>query len=469
MIEALLYPAIAPARSRSAHRTVGAGLAIGLGPIAIAGLWLGGQGTLLRIAIPAAAMLIGLVLYLRHSIIYVQYSLWVWFLAPLVRRIVDLRFGFAEPNLVLLAPLLVSAVAGLTLVIPSRRTNTRIPAVFVFCGTAIVYGFLVGMVFHPMTETVYGLFNWLCPLLFGLHLFLNWRQYEQHRAAISRTFWWGVLILGLYGVYQYFYPPEWDRYWLENMIVAGGGSSFGQLTPFQVRVWSTMNSPGPFANTMMVGLLLLFNVRAPLKAAAGVAGYLSFLLSVVRAAWMSWIVGFALIIAGAKPRALAKISLSVVVILVCVLPFVADPQIAPLIESRFTTFMDLGHDDSFVARLDMYGALLDQSVHSPTGFGLSNEVMWHNTAIDSGIIALLFSLGWLGTLLFAVGILHLLLKSGCRYKCHDVSVLVVRSIMIALLAQILSGNVFVGVTGAMFWIFAGMHLAVLRRSQLHAP
>jgi len=36
--------------------------------------------------------------------------------------------------------------AGLTLVLPGRRRNTGIPAVFVLCSTAILYGFVVGIV-----------------------------------------------------------------------------------------------------------------------------------------------------------------------------------------------------------------------------------------------------------------------------------------------------------------------------------
>jgi hypothetical protein len=37
-----------------------------------------------------------------------------------------------------------------------------------------------------------------------------------------------------------------------------------------------------------------------------------------------------------------------------------------------------------------------------------------------------------------------------------------KAIILAILAQIVSGNIFVGVTGAMFWMFAGMYLGGLR-------
>jgi hypothetical protein len=178
MIEARAYPAIAPAENRSPIRSVGIGLAVGLSVVVVAALCFAGNAQLLRGAIPIAALLVALALYFIKPVLYIQYSLWVWFLAPLARRIVDWQFGYADPNLVLLAPFLVSGIAGLTLVLPGRRKNTGIPAVFVLCSTAILYGFVVGVVVRPSAETVYGLLNWLCPLLFGVHIYANWPSYE---------------------------------------------------------------------------------------------------------------------------------------------------------------------------------------------------------------------------------------------------------------------------------------------------
>jgi hypothetical protein len=163
-------------------------LVAALHAIVLSVLWLAGQGPLLRIAIPALATFLGLILYLRRPILYVQYLLWVWFLAPLARRIVDLRFGWEDPSIILLAPLLVSGIAGLALLRKASAARREIPAGFVLCGVAIFYGFVVGMFLHPSAETAYELLNWLCPLLFGLHLCLHWRHYEQYRDAILRTF-----------------------------------------------------------------------------------------------------------------------------------------------------------------------------------------------------------------------------------------------------------------------------------------
>ena len=92
----------------------------GLGLLIMAFLWFSGHGSLLRIAFPAVATLVGLVIYFKNGPWYVAYTLSLWFLSPLVRRIVDWHFGFAEPNFVLLAPLLVS---GLGLFSSSRAAD----------------------------------------------------------------------------------------------------------------------------------------------------------------------------------------------------------------------------------------------------------------------------------------------------------------------------------------------------------
>jgi hypothetical protein len=287
---------------------------------------------------------------------------------------------------------------------------------------------------------------------------LNWRQYEEHRAAICKTFLWGVLILGSYGVYQYLSPPIWDSYWLEK-VVAEGSESFGRPAPFRVRVWSTLNSPGPFATVMMAGLLVLFAVRSSWKLPAAVAGYLSFLLSLVRATWLSWFVGLFMLLKRSKPRVIARVLVLIIVLGVCLVPLVSDPRVANAVGDRVNTFSDIGHDESFGSRIDMYRMLLNQSAQNSAGFGLSNEVRWHNTAIDSGIISMLFSLGWLGTLLFAAGIAYVLGRCSQRLEVQDEFALVGQSIMTALLAQSLSGPVFVGVNGILFWMFAGMNLS----------
>jgi hypothetical protein len=457
------YPEAALATHSRGGRNLGLALAIGTGVLLSAGLWVAGKPQLLRVALPAAAALVGLLLYTTRPIAYVSYSLWVWFLAPFVRRIVDWHFGFTEPNFVLLAPFLVSGISIFTLMPSAHRNKDRIPVAFVLCGIAIFYGFVVGLLIHPSAEILFGLLNWLCPMLFGLHLYLNWPQYQRYQAAISNNFGAALLILGIYGIFQFFFPPIWDRYWLENV----SANSFGLPEALQVRVWSTLNSPGPFANTMLAGLLLLLVVRVPLKLPSACVGYVSFLLSVVRTAWLSWIIGFILILKSANPRIIVRLVLSILLLLACLVPLAHDPRLATVIGDRFDTFGDLGHDESFGARLDLYRVMVEDAFDHPFGYGLRTMDTTHGK-IDSGILSLVFSLGWLGSALFLIGVLFVYWGHPLTTGRTDPFLLAAKAITIAILAQSPSGPIFVNVTAALFWIFAGMYLAGSRYYQTQA-
>jgi hypothetical protein len=463
MIETSTYPALAarevPARGQASGLGIAGALSVGV----IVVLWYLGNGSLLRLAIPAVSLLFALVLYVRQPIVYVQYSLWVWFLAPLVRRIVDFRFGWTDPNFILLSPFLVSAVAGLAFLKKDGKAWRDTPTPFFLCAAAILYGFAVGFLLEHSAETIFGLLNWLCPVLFGFHLYVNWPRYQEHSAAILRTFLWAVLILGVYGIYQFLSPGAWDRYWLESVNLTPGGGSFGSPEPLLVRVWSTMNAPGPFANTMMVGLLLLFAVQSPFKLPAAIAGYTSFLLSIVRTAWLSWVVGLVWILKSSKPRVVIRAILSMALLVVCLVPVVSDPQIAPVASDRLKTFKELGSDESFGTRTEMYRVLASDVLENPFGHGLkSNMEVSHGMAVDSGILITVFSLGWMGSALFAAGIVSLFLGARTMSGANDDFLNVAKAGLIAILVQIVGGNIFVNVTGVMFWMFAGMYLAAFR-------
>ena len=237
------------------------------------------------------------------------------------------------------------------------------------------------------------------------------------------------------------------------------GGSFGLPEPLMIRVWSTMNAPGPFANTMMVALLFILGVRSPIKLPAAIVGYTSFLLSVVRTAWLSWIIGLVWILKNSKPRVMVRFVLSGALLIVCLLPLLSDPRMANVIGDRVKTFTDLREDESFGDRLEMYRVLTNDVTDNPFGHGLKNLESSHGMAVDSGILTVVFSLGWLGSLLFAAGIVSLFLMKKSWMATSDEFPGIAKAIMIAILVQVIGGNVFVSVTGAMFWMLAGMYLA----------
>ena len=397
-------------------------------------------------------------LYFRRPSAYVGFTLWVWFLAPLVRRLVDWQFGWHDQSLILLSPHLVASVAALSLIVPSRRRAIQVSPAFILCGAGVVYGFMVGMFLKPSAEVAYGLLNWGAPLLFGAFLAMDWQHFEENRKTILSCFLWGAGVMGAYGIYQFFVAPTWDTFWLQNISSGLIDPSFGQPEPMQIRVWSTMNAPGVFAGVMTTALLLLIVASSPLKVPFAIAGYVALLLTSVRAAWLGWVVGLFLLLRKARPKLMVQIFASMAVIALCVLPIVQNPQLAPMIGDRLKTLGDLKQDGSFQERQDMYKVVMGVVLHDPFGHGLRNQEIVHNLAVDSGILTTILSLGWLGTALYLGGVAFFAYQSGKR-EGENLSTHAFRAVCFASLAQYVGGNIFVNVTGAIFWACAGSALA----------
>ena len=94
-------------------------------------------------------------------------------------------------------------------------------------------------------------------------------------------------------------------------------------------------------------------------------------------------------------------------------------------------------------------------IENPAGFGVSNETTWRNMPVDSGIISIASFARMAGSFLFRPVLFAPSGKAG-EPQGSDEFMLVSRSIVIALLAQIVGGNIFVGINGVMFWTFVAM-------------
>jgi hypothetical protein len=433
-------------------------------------LFLTGRVALLRLAIPVGAVFVGMTLYFRRPIGYFHFTLWVWFLTPLVRRLVDWRAGFEDHNLLLLAPLLVSMIAGLTCVARKPTAAPVRPIAFFFCAAGMFYGFAVGLIrwrLHASDassagEIVYALLNWLAPMLFGLHVYLRWPLYEQHKQAMQKSFLWATFLLGLYGVYQFIAPPPWDRLWLEHMLSDIGAESFGLPEPFQTRVWSTLNSPSVFADMLVTGLLLLFFDRSRIKPLAAVAGYSSFLLSLVRTSWLGWLVGLAVVARRSGGRQVGRLLLWLFLLPALVAPLMLVPQISTAVTERLGTFLSIKKDDSAQIRAEEYRVLLTSLAAEPFGEGLNQGQTYRGYMMDSGIIRLFYYFGWVGAALFLIGIglcARGMSLSSAR-SSDDLVAPVYRAVLVAMMFEMLSENTFIGPSGAIVWICIGLGLSV---------
>ena len=130
----------------------------------------GGGGRTLTVTYPLGCVVVALFCYVRSPATYVGFVFWSWLLTPFLRRVFDLRFGYHPASLLLVGPVLATAVAGLTLLRRAQglRGTTYVP--FLLALFALLYAYTVGLIQHPAVAVTYDLLNWGAPLLFGLHL-----------------------------------------------------------------------------------------------------------------------------------------------------------------------------------------------------------------------------------------------------------------------------------------------------------
>ncbi len=420
-----------------------------------------GAGSTLRLAFPVAAFAVGLFLYRQHPVSYVGFTWWIWFLTPLVRRLIDYQSGWVDPSPVLLTPFLVTMIACVFCVRHLGEATRYGGLAFVLAGAGVLYAFGIGLIKNSPTDAVRGLLNWLTPIVFGFYLFINWRDYESYRRVIQRTFLWGVLLMGCYGVMQFIVAPEWDRFWLAN-VQEDFASTAGLPEPYGIRVWSTLNSPHPFGVVMMAGLLTLFSSKSLLRFPAATAGYLAFLLSLVRTAWVGWFVGLLCFIISLKVRLKMRFIIAILVMMVCMLPLFTMDPFAEVIRARLETLIDPVSDGSYDVRLAAYGERLGESIFQPLGKGLGGvETITDAVGVrDSAILQMFFTLGWAGNVLY-IGALLMIIASLLRLPgAHiDLFASAARAIVLGVLIEFGFLSAMLDVSGMVLWGFAGIALA----------
>ncbi|MDH6097715.1 O-antigen ligase family protein [Anabaenopsis sp. FSS-46] len=423
-----------------------------------------GAAALLRLVYPVTALAVAIFLYLRHPILYIGFTWWIWFLTPLAARLVDYRIGWDPTRQMLIAPYLVVFVTIATFLRHSPRASTQGAMPFVLAFIAVFYGFLIGLVHNSPLPVARGLLDWLSPILFAFHLFINWRDYPSYRQNIQRIFIWAVLLLSIYAIYQFVVAPEWDRYWLiESKMYTSSGSP----EPFGMRVWSTLHSPGPFASIMQTGLLLLFTSSGSLILPASALGYLSFLLTQVRSSWLGWFLGIVMIFGSVKAHLQMRLMAMILIIIMCVIPLTNIEPISDVVTNRLETFSQLEKDTSFNERSESYERNLNLALSNVLGKGLGNIWTLNEKTgelevfvLDSGILDMFFTLGWVGAIPYLAGFM-LIIFSVFQYAeaRFDTFVSTARAISITFCVQLVGYSTMIGLSGMIMWGFLAMAMA----------
>lgn len=431
-------------------------------------------GSLLRLFFPAGTFAVAVLLYRRYPLLYVGFTWWIWFLAPLISRLVEFQSG-ANPQarqMIIVAPYLMTSLTLTTFLpdLPKMHRQGGLPFVLAFC--SVMYSFLIAVVrlvcidkelyvgvdpaalpYTPMKIAV-GLLSWVPQIAFGYYLFKNWRNYPSFSQNIQRTFCWGVLVTGIYGVVQYVVAPPWDVYWWNNSPEMQLSSGWPE--PFMLRVWSTSNTVWTFASLMMAGLLLLFSNRRPTtQVPSAIAGFLSFLLSQVRSAWVAWVVGVLAFMVSLKPQLQIRFLVTILVIGLCVVPLTTIEPFSEVISSRVESLSNLQQDQSLSERSEIYATSVKEAVSEVLGKGLGGSKI-----VDAGILDVLNTFGWFGIIPYMGGIILLLFTlfqySEVRFDSFMNSA---RAISISVFTLLPWTNTLLLIHGMLFWAFAGITMA----------
>ncbi len=421
-----------------------------------------GASGILRNGYIVLSLAVGLFLYLRYPILYIGFTWWLWFVTPFVTRIVDWKSGFDPSRLMLVSQYLVTLLTLHTALIylPKSLRQGGLPFVMAFLG--VFYGALFGLIKTTAFTAARGLFDWLPPISFAFFLFIKWREYPQYRQVLQRTFIWGVLVMGAYGVWQFIVAPEWDVFWLVETKL----KSMGDPEPLGLRVWSTMASPAPFAGVMLAGLLMLFTHSHYLNIPATAAGYLSFLLTSVRTLWGAWLVGLVTLFGSLKAQSQMRLIVVILFMLICIVPLTTIEPFAETITQRFETFSQLENDDSAQVRQKIYEEGLNKALTNGFGNGVGNTFIVNEKGvlepivIDSGFLDTFFTLGWFGAVFYLGGMLLLVYQifqfTESRF---DSFMAASRGIGIAMISTLAGNSGMLGVAGMVLWGFLAMALA----------
>jgi hypothetical protein len=349
-----------------------------------------------------------------------------------------------------------------------RASDLRLRGLFGFflILVALFYGTLVGVVTTGAAVALYSLLTWLTPVLLAFHLVARWEQYPRNRAVIMSVFGWGALVMGAYGLVQYFVAPPWDGSWIIN----SGMINQGRPEPLGIRVFSTLNSSGPFAFVISAGILMLVaNGRWTRLPMAGI-GIASLLLSLVRAAWLGLLLGFIYLVMSVRGRARMRLAIFSLVVAASTGVALLSGPIGQIIDKRFDTFSNLDDDTSFLQRKAFYLDFLSRSIGNVVGSGIGStsyvtkQSNYGEIASgfygDSGILQIPFVLGWFGGFLYVGGtvmIVRRFLRG--RMPSRDAFVHAAKAIVLMIAAEMVFENTLINVTGACFWTFIGIGLA----------
>jgi hypothetical protein len=192
-----------------------------------------------------------------------------------------------------------------------------------------------------------------------------------------------------------------------------------------------------------------------LRFPASAVGYLSFLLTLARSAWIGWLGGLLVLTGSLKAKYQIRLFAIVLAMTILVIPVVTLGPFSENISARIQTLSNVQEDGSFNARqsyLTMsFETYLSNAIGSGIGLGLA----------DNAILSLLYSLGWIGVFGYVGGLILLILKLFQNLEERsNFFASTARAVVASCLIRIpVNGTSIVAVGGLILWSFLGLTVA----------
>ena len=428
-----------------------------------------GSGILTYIC-PIFAVVFGWALLRNSRADYIRFTLWLWFLTPLIRRLVDFRSGGDVHSLILVTPYLASCVPLYEIISGGHAVFDRRSFPLLSMTAAVLLGLPIGLANFGAPAAFQSFLTWIAPLCFALFLYQHRTHFPEMFRTFEQTMICGALVAAGYGVYQYFFLPGWDALWMENV----DNPTFFKAVAMDVRVFSTMNGPQVLALFLSTGLLLALHSRDKIRYFASPVIALALVLTMARTAWMSFVFGLIYLVLRGGARLRLQVGV-VAAIAVCLFGLaLQDQDVAAKVWQRFDTFKNVGHDESFNSRIEGHEALLVYLSDNPFGFGLGGPADGSEAAErkgnikipsdlsvqnDSSIAAVMLSLGIFGSLLAGISFVMIAAAVMRLEAAHGSSTEALKVLALVFLVEAPCETVVNGPCGFLTWAVLGLCLA----------
>ena len=392
----------------------------------------------------------------------IEAALSLYVFAPFLRRLVDLSAGFDPASTMLIGPVLAIALPAFDLrhLLVRRDRDDEALLPFLLVGLCITYGMMLSAFsgdFGPLATSALKMY---APLLYGAWVLRAARHDPSAITAATRAFSVLAPVIGLYAIWQYVSPPDWDRYWMLN--VSGTISVLGRPEPYGVRVFSTMNSPASFGTYAACGVLLFGFCRRGWQAlvlALLVAPGLLF--TYYRTAWISLVLGIGYCALFGRTRE-RSILIAVVIVAATALAATSADFGDAITERLGTLTGSLADDGSGKARLGQLFEIYRLVDGFAFGLGFASLAAPFNgvDAADGEVVTAVIAMGIMVGTLYLAGLLWACVQALLRIRAsRDPQIIVVGAVIVGMVAAIPLTSVTSGEIGLLLWTFVALATA----------